>query len=101
MGNLADIDPQAVQGRVSSFTHARRPKQLKAAAKESALMIPTAEQFQPSCGSVPCPICLFLGAADQISEPEQARDLHGAPDRCDLHLVQTVSGLITRRTALG
>ncbi|WGD51622.1 alpha/beta hydrolase [Bradyrhizobium sp. CB1650] len=97
-----------------------RPKQLRAAAEESALMIPMAAQFQSSYHSVRCPVCIFHGTADQISEPDQARNLHRALLRSELHLVpnaghmvtyadtadiaeavETVGGLVAGRTAPG
>jgi pimeloyl-ACP methyl ester carboxylesterase len=67
-----------------------RPKQLRAAAEESAFLVPTAAQFQSQYSSLRCPVCIFHGTEDQISEPEQARRLHQMLSRSDLHLLQDV-----------
>ena len=97
---------------------ALRPKQLRAAAEESAFLIPTAAQFQASYSSIGCQVGIFHGAEDQVIEPKQAQDLHRALHRSELHLVpnaghmvtyadtagiaesiETVRGLVARRTA--
>jgi pimeloyl-ACP methyl ester carboxylesterase len=99
--------------------HGEERESARAAAEESALMIPMAAQFQ-SYHSVRCPACIFHVTADQISEADQARNLHGALHRSDLHLVPnaghmviyadtadiaeavgTVGGLVAGRTAPG
>src|SRR3989440_8874585 len=52
-----------------------RPKQLRAAAEESALMIPTAAQFKFLYPNIRCPVRIFHGTGDQIVECDQARRL--------------------------
>jgi pimeloyl-ACP methyl ester carboxylesterase len=59
-----------------------RPKQLRAAAEESAFLIPMAAQFQSHYSSIRCPVRIFHGAADQLIEPEQARYLRCAVPSC-------------------
>ena len=63
-----------------------RPKQLRAAAEESAFLIPMAARFQSHYPSIRCPVQIFHGAADQIIEPEQACYLNRALPASVLHL---------------
>jgi pimeloyl-ACP methyl ester carboxylesterase len=72
-----------------------RPKQLRAAAEESALLIPTAAQFQASYPSIDCQVRIFHGIEDQVIEPKQARDLHLALHRSHLHLVSNAGHMVT------
>lgn len=72
-----------------------RPKQLRAAAEESALLIPTAAQFQASYSSIGCQVRIFHGTEDQVIESKQARDLHQALHRSDLHLVPNAGHMVT------
>jgi pimeloyl-ACP methyl ester carboxylesterase len=72
-----------------------RPKQLRAAAEESALLVPTAAQFRASYPSIGCPVCIVHGAEDQVIEPKQARDLHRALPLSQLHLVQNAGHMVT------
>ena len=60
-----------------------RPKQLRAAA-----------QFRASYPSIGCPVRILHGAEDQVIEPKQARDLHQALLRSDLHLVQDAGHMV-------
>jgi pimeloyl-ACP methyl ester carboxylesterase len=71
-----------------------RPKQLRAAAEESALLVPAAAQFQSCYTSIRCPVRIFHGTGDQIIEPEQARRLHQVLSRSDLHLVQDAGHMV-------
>lgn len=52
-----------------------RPEQLRAAAEEGGLLIPTAVQFQGSYPSIGYQVRIFHGTEDQVIEPKQARDL--------------------------
>jgi pimeloyl-ACP methyl ester carboxylesterase len=72
-----------------------RPKQLRAAAEESAFLIPMAAKFQSRYPSIQCPVHIFHGAGDQIIEPEQARYLHRAVPSSVLHLVQDAGHMVT------
>lgn len=72
-----------------------RPRQLRAAAEESALLIPTAAQFQAHYSSMGHQVQIFHGAEDQVIEREQARDLHQALPRSDLHLVPNAGHMVT------
>ena len=72
-----------------------RPKQLRAAAEESALLIPEATRLQSRYSSIRCPVHIFHGTADQLIEPEQARRLHDVLSRSDLHLVNDAGHMVT------
>jgi pimeloyl-ACP methyl ester carboxylesterase len=72
-----------------------RPKQLRAAAEESALLIPTATQFQASYPRIGCQVRIFHGDKDQVIEAKQARDLHGVLYTSDLHLVPNAGHMVT------
>src|SRR5215210_8151412 len=72
-----------------------RPKQLRAAAEESAFLIPTAAHFQSRYRSIRCPVRIFHGTGDKIIEPEQARRLHQLLSSSDLHLVEDAGHMVT------
>ena len=72
-----------------------RPKQLRAAAEESALLIPTATQLRASYPKISCQVRIFHGAEDRVIEPKQARDLHQALHRSDLRLVPNAGHMVT------
>ena len=72
-----------------------RPKQLRAAAEESAFLIPEATRLQSRYSSIRCPVHIFHGTGDQLIEPEQARRLHKALRRSDLHLVNNAGHMVT------
>jgi pimeloyl-ACP methyl ester carboxylesterase len=72
-----------------------RPKQLRAAAEETALLVPAAAPLQSHYSSIRCPVRIFHGTGDQISEPEQARRLHQVLSRSDLQLVQDAGHMVT------
>jgi len=72
-----------------------RPKQLRAAAEESALLIPTAAQFQALYPNIRCPVRIVHGAEDKVIEPKQAEDLHQALHQSHLRLVQNAGHMVT------
>jgi len=72
-----------------------RPKQLKAAAEESAFLIAEAARLQSLYSSIRCPVYIFHGTGDQLIEPEQARRLHQVVGRSDLHLVNDAGHMVT------
>ncbi|MGY4624857.1 alpha/beta fold hydrolase [Bradyrhizobium sp. USDA 4486] len=72
-----------------------RPTQLRAAAEESALLIPMAAQFQAHYSSMGHQVKIFHGVEDQVIEHKQARDLHQALPRSDLHLVPNAGHMVT------
>ena len=73
-----------------------RPQQLRAAAEESALLVPTAVQFQSLYESIQVPVRIFHGAEDAIIESKQAHDLQRAiGDRTDLFLIKNAGHMVT------
>ncbi|UWU73497.1 alpha/beta hydrolase [Bradyrhizobium huanghuaihaiense] len=72
-----------------------RPTQLRAAAEESALLISTAAQFQAHYSTLGHQVRIFHGVEDQVIEFKQARDLHKALPRSDLHLVPNAGHMVT------
>jgi pimeloyl-ACP methyl ester carboxylesterase len=78
-----------------------RPKQLRAAAEESAFLIPMAAKFQSHYPSIQCPVHIFHGAADQIIEPEQTRYLRRALPGSVLHLVEDAGHMVTYADGAG
>ena len=90
--------PRAVPGNFKNGFPASltlRPKQLRAAAEESAFLIPTAAQFQSRYSNVRCPVRIFHGRGDKVIEPEQARRLHEVLTNSDLHLVEDAGHMVT------
>ena len=72
-----------------------RPKQLKAAAEESALLIPIAAQFQPQYAAINCPVHILHGSDDQVIEVEQSRRLYKTIGQSVLHIVDKGGHMIT------
>jgi pimeloyl-ACP methyl ester carboxylesterase len=85
--------PQAFK-RQFPISLALRPKQLRAAAEESALLIPAAAQLQFQYSRIKCPVRLFHGEEDHFIECEQSRYLHRALPRSVLHFVQNAGHMV-------
>jgi pimeloyl-ACP methyl ester carboxylesterase len=73
---------------------ALRPKQLRAAAEESAFLVPAAAQLQSQYPRIKCPVRLFHGDQDHFVEREQSRQLHHALPRSVLHFVQDAGHMV-------
>ncbi|MCP3401976.1 alpha/beta fold hydrolase [Bradyrhizobium sp. CCGB20] len=74
---------------------ALRPKQLRAAAEESAFLIPAAAQLQRQYQDIRCPVRIVHGTADRLIEADQSRRLHEALPRSLLHLVENAGHMVT------
>jgi pimeloyl-ACP methyl ester carboxylesterase len=72
-----------------------RPKQLRAAAEESALLIPATAQLQSQYSKLKCSVRIFHGMEDQVIEPEQSRRLHDVLGHSVLCLVQDSGHMVT------
>jgi pimeloyl-ACP methyl ester carboxylesterase len=72
-----------------------RPKQLKAAAEESAFLIPITAQMQSQYARIDCPVHIVHGKDDKIIEAEQSRRLHGAIRHSALNLINEGGHMIT------
>jgi pimeloyl-ACP methyl ester carboxylesterase len=78
-----------------------RPKQLRAAAEESAFLVPAAAQFQFQYPTVQCPVRIFHGTGDQVSEYDQARRLDQALRRSSLYLLPDTGHMVTYADTAG
>ena len=78
-----------------------RPKQLRAAAEESAFLVPTAAQFQSQYPTLQCPVRVFHGSGDQISEADQSRRLDQALRHSLLHVLPDTGHMVTYGDAAG
>jgi len=85
--------PQAFK-RQFPISLALRPKQLRAAAEESAFLVPAAAQLQYQYSRIKCPVRLFHGGQDHFIECEQTRHLHHALPRSVLHIVQDAGHMV-------
>jgi pimeloyl-ACP methyl ester carboxylesterase len=72
-----------------------RPKQLRAAAEESAFLIPVAAHLQVQYQDLRCPVRIVHGNSDRVIEPEQSRRLHKALPCSMLHLVEGAGHMVT------
>jgi pimeloyl-ACP methyl ester carboxylesterase len=71
-----------------------RPKQLRAAAEESAFLIPSAAQLQLQYPRISYPVRLIHGDQDQLIEREQSDRLHHTISRSVLHVVQDAGHMV-------
>ena len=78
-----------------------RPKQLRAAAEESAFLIPVAAQLQFQYRSIRCPVRIVHGKDDRLIEAEQSRRLHASVPGSLLHLVEDAGHMVTYADAPG
>jgi len=78
-----------------------RPKQLRAAAEESAFLIPVAGRLQPQYQGIRCPVRIVHGKGDQLIETDQSRRLHDALPRSLLHLVEDAGHMVTHADPSG
>jgi pimeloyl-ACP methyl ester carboxylesterase len=85
--------PQAFKTKFP-ISLALRPKQLRAAAEESAFLIPAVAQLQSLYPAIKCPIHLFHGDQDHFIECEQSSHLHQALPRSVLHFVQDAGHMV-------
>jgi pimeloyl-ACP methyl ester carboxylesterase len=66
---------------------ALRPKQLQAAAEESAYLLPATARLQLQYLNIKCPVQLIHGDADQIIESQQTARLHRVLARSEIYLI--------------
>jgi pimeloyl-ACP methyl ester carboxylesterase len=72
------FDPNRVPNKFKAFPTemAVRPSQLRAAAAESALMIPAANTLRDAYRQLEIPVLIVAGAKDRYIESEQSSRLH-------------------------
>jgi pimeloyl-ACP methyl ester carboxylesterase len=72
-----------------------RPKQLRAAAEESAFLIPVTSQLQSQYSRVDCPVHIIHGRDDEVIEAEQSQRLHDVIRGSELHLISHAGHMVT------
>jgi pimeloyl-ACP methyl ester carboxylesterase len=80
--------------RMFPISLALRPKQLRAAAEESAFLIPAAAQLQLHYRRLVTPVRLLHGDQDQFIEREQSQRLHQALPGSVLHFIQDAGHMV-------
>jgi pimeloyl-ACP methyl ester carboxylesterase len=70
--------PSSVPKKFAGFPEemAMRPSQIRAAAAETALMIPAAFGFRKIYGQLKMPVAIVAGREDRVSEAQQSEKLH-------------------------
>ena len=70
--------PNPVPKKFAGFPEemAMRPSQIRAAAAETALMIPSAYNFRKAYGHLKMPVAIVAGREDRVSEAQQSAKLH-------------------------
>jgi pimeloyl-ACP methyl ester carboxylesterase len=70
--------PSPVPKKFAGFPEemAMRPSQIRAAAAETALMIPAAYSFREAYGDLKMPVVIVAGTEDRVSEAQQSAELH-------------------------
>ena len=70
--------PSPVPKKFAGFPEemAMRPSQIRAAAAETALMIPAADSFREAYGHLKMPVAIVAGREDRVSEAQQSAELH-------------------------
>jgi pimeloyl-ACP methyl ester carboxylesterase len=70
--------PNAVPKKFADYPEemAMRPSQIRAAAAETALMVPAAYSFREAYGHLKMPVAIVAGREDRVSEAQQSEKLH-------------------------
>jgi pimeloyl-ACP methyl ester carboxylesterase len=76
------------------FSLALRPKQLQAAAEESAYLVPATARLQLQYLNIRCPVQLIHGDADQLIEKEQTVRLHRVLARSEVQLIPQAGHMV-------
>jgi pimeloyl-ACP methyl ester carboxylesterase len=93
--------PSSVPKKFEGFPEemAVRPSQLRAAAAESALMIPAARAFQKAYRELRMPVSIVAGADDRFVESEQSSRLHREISQSILNSIPA-NGHMVHQTAM-
>jgi pimeloyl-ACP methyl ester carboxylesterase len=89
--------PRPISSRFRSefpFSLTLRPKQLRAAAEESAFLVPSAARFQWRYPRLDCPIRVIHGENDKLIAEDQAKRLDIALPRSRLHTVHQAGHMV-------
>ena len=71
-----------------------RPVQLRAAAEETAMMIPCAANLQVRYDGLTCPVALIAGDKDQVINPDQTARLHSILSQSSVRMVQEAGHMV-------
>ena len=71
-----------------------RPRSLRAAAEESALLVPAARRLARRYRELRCPVAILAGSGDAIVEPEHAPRLHEVLASASLTIVPGVGHML-------
>ena len=71
-----------------------RPSQIRAAAAEAALMIPSVHNLQGAYANLQMPVAILAGADDQLIEPEQSVHLHHDITQCTFQCVASTGHMV-------
>jgi len=74
-----------------------RPKQLRAAAEESALLIPSTAKLRSQYSAIDCSVHIFHGKADEVIEFDQSQRLSGKIPQSALDLVPGAGHMVTHQ----
>jgi pimeloyl-ACP methyl ester carboxylesterase len=93
--------PNAVPEQFKDFPRemAVRPSQIRAAAAESAMMIPAALALQKEYSRLKIPVAIVVGEEDRLIEPEQSARLHRAIYQSTLKVLRN-DGHMVHQTAM-
>lgn len=91
------FSPAPVPARFAAFPLwlALRPRQLRAAAAESAMMIPNAAKLRHRYGELQMPVMIMAGAGDRVANPQQqSAALHQVLARSELRLAPGMGHMV-------
>jgi pimeloyl-ACP methyl ester carboxylesterase len=88
-----DEVPQAFKDQLP-LALALRPWQLRAAAEESAMMVPSAARLQTRYRSLNCPLAIYSATDDSMVETDQAPRLQRVTNAAALHIVQNTGHML-------
>ena len=71
-----------------------RPVQLRAAAEETALMIPCAANLRARYDGLTCPVALIAGNKDQVINPDQTARLHSILSQSSVRMVREAGHMV-------
>jgi pimeloyl-ACP methyl ester carboxylesterase len=76
------------------FSLALRPKQLQAAAEESAYLVPATARLQAGYRNIKCPVQLIHGDSDEVIEKEQTLRMHRVLGRSELRVIPQAGHMV-------
>jgi pimeloyl-ACP methyl ester carboxylesterase len=71
-----------------------RPLQLRAAAEETAMMIPSAASLQGRYAGLTCAVAMIVGDKDQVVNPDQTSRLHSILSQSSVRMVREAGHMV-------